>query len=82
MENIKLSQLRYFEKKILSNDEAIKILFSFDSKLMYLNNNEFEKLKNKQKAFDNCLNKMRKLFYNINFKDINKEDNKYTMINF
>ena len=72
----------YNEKKILSIDEAIKILFSFDSKLMYLNKNTFEKLKKKQKDFDNCLNKMQKLFHNTNFKDFNKEDTKYTMINF
>ena len=72
----------YNEKKILSIDEAIKILFSFDSKLTYLKNNAFEKLKNKHKDFENCLNKMQKLFYNIDFKDLNKEDSKDTMIKF
>ena len=63
----------YNEKKILSIDEALKILFSFDSKFIYLNNIAFEELKNKQKDFDFCLNKMQKLFNNIKFKDINNE---------
>ena len=36
----------YNEKKLLTIDEAIKILFSFDSQLIYLENNAFQELIN------------------------------------
>ena len=67
LEKNKMMNLKiYNEKKILTLNEAIKILFSFDSKLTYLENNAFEELLNRQKEFDNFQKKLKKVFTNIN----------------
>ena len=71
MEKNKIEDLKILnEKKLLTIDEAIKILFSFDSELIYLENNAFQELKNSQKEIENFQNKIEKISNYINFEKI------------
>ena len=63
----------YNEKKILTIDEAIKILFSFDSKLQDYENSSFQNLKKRQIEFESYLNKIEKICKNIRFNNISSK---------
>ena len=48
----------YQESKVISLSEAINILFSFDSKVDYFQNNSFKRIENNQIEFQKDINKM------------------------
>ena len=63
----------YNEKKILTIEEATKILFSFDSKVQDYENSSFQNLKKRQIEFESHLNKIEKICKNIRFDNDNSQ---------
>ena len=55
----------YCEKKVLSIDEAINILFSYDTNISHLENDVIKQINEKQKEFKNDLDKFNYKYKNL-----------------